>query len=131
MHAKDMTELQKGDFVRYRNNATKTWEPAQIVEKLDFRSYVIKTSTGTYRRNRRSLMKTSESDFNLQPTIPIETKSPGEQASSTTVAGSDENSTPPPVQSSGQTTPAQTHTSTNNTYQTRSGRVVKPNPKYM
>ena len=68
MHAKDMTELQKGDFVRYRNNATKTWEPAQIVEKLDFRSYVIKTSTGTYRRNRRSLMKTSESDLicNLQ-----------------------------------------------------------------
>ena len=144
MHARDMAELKKGDFVRYRNNATKTWEPAQIVEKLDYRSYVIQSATGTYRRNRRSLMKTGESESDLQTKILIETNSPDAPASSTTVetnspdvpassttvAGSNENSTPPPVHSSGQTTHAQTHTSTNNTYQTRSGRVVKPNPRY-
>ena len=144
MHAKDMEELKKGDFVRYRDNATKTWEPAQIVEKLDYRSYVIQTTTGTYRRNRRSLMKTTETEFDLQPKGLIESNSPDKPdssrsveqnspdipASSSTVAGSDENSTPPPVHSSGQTTHAQTNSPTNNTYQTRSGRVVKPNPRY-
>ena len=90
-------------------------------------------------------MKTGESESDLQTKILIETNSPDAPASSTTVetnspdvpassttvAGSNENSTPPPVHSSGQTTHAQTHTSTNNTYQTRSGRLVKPNPRYI
>ena len=61
-----MEELEVGDYVRYRNNNSKTWEPAQIKQRLDNRSYIIKTNQGVYRRNRRSLMKTQER-FDLQP----------------------------------------------------------------
>ena len=42
--AKDMEEQEGGNYVRFRDNNSKTWEPAYIIQKLDNRSYLIKTN---------------------------------------------------------------------------------------
>ena len=134
-----MEELEVGDYVRYRDNNSKTWEPAQIKQRLDNRSYIIKTNQGVYRRNRRSLMKTQER-FDLQPdSFDMSISQPlsnQDCSTSSSVTGSGE-VTPTQSQVSGgsPTTPAPTQTSNvfhtpAMHYTTRFGRVVKPNPKY-
>ena len=139
LHAKDMEELEVGDNVRFRDNNSKTWEPAQIKQKLSNRSYIIKTNQGVYRRNRRSLMKTQE-HFDLKPEsidMPIFQSFPSEDYSTPSkVTGSGEvTPTQSQVQGGSPTTPAPTQTSSiphtpAMHYTTKFGRVVKPNPKY-
>ncbi|KAK3784427.1 hypothetical protein RRG08_039428 [Elysia crispata] len=55
--------------VRYRNQ--RPWEPAQVLQRLGARSYLIKTKNGTYRRNRRDLRETTET-FDLSRPDPFE-----------------------------------------------------------
>ena len=57
-HAKDLKQLRKGEFVRFKNQ--RVWEPAQILDKLSARSYLIKTRKGLLRRNRRDLLQSAE-----------------------------------------------------------------------
>ena len=139
LHAKDMEELEVGDNVRFRDKNSKTWEPAQIKQKLSNRSYIIKTNQGVYRRNRRSLMKTQE-HFDLKPEsidMPIFQSFPSEDyLTPSKVTGSGEvTPTQSQVQGGSPTTPAPTQTSSiphtpAMHYTTKFGRVVKPNPKY-
>ena len=68
-HTKDLKQLQQLQFVRYRNQ--RPWEPAQVLQRLGARSYLIKTKNGTYRRNRRDLRETTET-FDLSRPDPFE-----------------------------------------------------------
>lgn len=65
-HAKPLAPLQEGEYVRQRNQLTKTWEPAKIVQQCGPRSYEVQTKDGFYRRNRHHLLKTNESNANVQ-----------------------------------------------------------------
>jgi hypothetical protein len=54
--AKSLPELHKDDKV-FINNQGK-WQPATVMNKTNMpRSYIVQTDTGTYRRNRRDLLK--------------------------------------------------------------------------
>lgn len=62
-NAHQLPELEVGDTVRIKptNRLNKEWEQGQILKKLDFRSYLVKTQKNrTIRRNRRHLRKTIE-----------------------------------------------------------------------
>lgn len=77
---KDLPVLSENDNVRIQplNKTEKSWRKGQIVEKVNDRSYKIKTEHGTnIRRNRRHLRKSMENiemnnDFDLivsEPTM--------------------------------------------------------------
>jgi hypothetical protein len=58
-HAKPLPTLKPQDTVRIRVDGE--WKPGVVQAKTpEPRSYVVKTNKGTYRRNRRHLMKTQE-----------------------------------------------------------------------
>jgi predicted Fe-S protein YdhL (DUF1289 family) len=59
--AKDLSPLEEGDTVRMRpfKLGLKTWDRATVSKRLDERSYMVETETGTYRRNRADLNKTA------------------------------------------------------------------------
>ena len=57
-HVRDLMQLRKGEFVRSKNQ--RVWEPAQILDKLSARTYLIKTRKGLLRRNRRDLLQSAE-----------------------------------------------------------------------
>ncbi|KAK3791994.1 hypothetical protein RRG08_035482 [Elysia crispata] len=136
-HTKDLKQLQQLQFVRYRNQ--RTWEPAQVLQRLGDRSYLIKTKNGTYRRNRRDLRETTET-FDLSRPDPFEfdVQLPQSATSSTTYATpstqtESQNSSDQQAEttkSAHVTEPPVTNATHNTTMQyTRSGRVVKPPQK--
>jgi hypothetical protein len=60
-HSKSLAPFDVGDKVRFQQD-NKIWKPAQVLEKVDDRSYIVNVPNGgIYRRNRRHLMKTAES----------------------------------------------------------------------
>ena len=60
-HSKPLAPIDVGDKVRFQQD-NKIWKPAQVLEKVDDRSYIVNAPNGgIYRRNRRHLMKTAES----------------------------------------------------------------------
>ena len=63
--AKDLKELKPGDVVRIKmQDKDKEWVKAKVTEKVDSRSYAVRTEDGMlYRRNRRHAMETKE-EFN-------------------------------------------------------------------
>ena len=69
--SKPLPPLQNNDVVRIRNQQTRNWEPAQLLEnqpQLGDRSYIVTTPDGsTFRRNRRDLLKTREDDPRISP----------------------------------------------------------------
>ena len=59
-----LNELAPGDTICAQNE--KQWEPGAVVQKADTpRSYHIETQRGSYRRNRKYLMKTNENPTNI------------------------------------------------------------------
>ena len=64
--AKELDELHPGDRVhiqpqRSQLGKKKEWTPAKVEEKVDIRSYQVRTEDGrVYRRNRRHLRRTRE-----------------------------------------------------------------------
>ncbi|KAK3769217.1 hypothetical protein RRG08_005164 [Elysia crispata] len=136
-HTKDLKQLQQLQFVHYRNQ--RTWEPAQVLQRLGARSYLIKTKNGTYRRNRRDLRETTET-FDLSRPDPFEfdVQLPQSATPSTTYAtlstqtesqnSSDQQAET--TESAHVTEPPVTNETHNTTMQcTRSDRVVKPPQK--
>ncbi len=61
-HAKTLEPLEEGDCVRMKPMVLgkKTWDKGVITKRLDERSYEVETDSGTLRRNRVYLRKTSE-----------------------------------------------------------------------
>ena len=60
--AKDLKELKPGDVVKIKmQDKHKEWVKAKVTEKVDPRSYAVRTEDGMlYRRNRRHAMETKE-----------------------------------------------------------------------
>ena len=62
--AKPMKPLNPGEGVRIRQG--KLWKPAIVRKKTNDRSYIVETQDGgSYRRNRRHLLKSNEKPFQL------------------------------------------------------------------
>ena len=58
---KALPQLKPHDHVRVQDPHSKLWHPGQVIQKTSApRSYIVQTSAGTYRRNRRHLRHTSE-----------------------------------------------------------------------
>ena len=61
---RNLNELKPGDTVRVQSE--KKWEPGVVVQKADTpRSYHVQTQRGSYRRNRKHLIKTNENPTNI------------------------------------------------------------------
>ncbi|GFO00742.1 transposon ty3-i Gag-Pol polyprotein [Plakobranchus ocellatus] len=59
---KSLPLLKTGESVFVRNPDDKKWRPAKVVgNRPEPRSYMVQTSGGTYRRNRRDILKPSTS----------------------------------------------------------------------
>ena len=59
-----MKPLNSGEGVRIRQD--KLWKPAIVRKKTNDRSYIVETQDGgSYRRNRRHLLKSNEKPFRL------------------------------------------------------------------
>ena len=109
--------LKEGETVRIQED--KKWKPAQVVKQLqEPRSYLVQTEKGTYRRNRRHLLKTEEPKppemddlFEEQ-----ETATSGMTTRSMQSKQEPQKAEQPEVPSTGVTT--------------RSGRLVKPPKKF-
>ena len=62
--AKQMKPLNPGEGVRIRQG--KLWKPAIVRKKTNDRSYIVETQDGgSYRHNRRHLLKSNEKPFQL------------------------------------------------------------------
>ena len=58
--AKELPPLKEGEVVRLKKG--NKWKPARVIQILPSpRSYQVETEKGVYRRNRRHLLKTEES----------------------------------------------------------------------
>lgn len=70
-HSRSLPELSPGDFIRFRHDGL--WEPAQVLSRAETpRSYIIKTKSGTLRRNRQQLLLNGETHHDLSLSTPIE-----------------------------------------------------------
>ena len=127
--SKPLCPLQVGDSARIQHK-DKTWKPATIVDRHNYRSYTVRTPEGSeFRRNRRSLLKTKECiqqspDFERQRT---EDSSKGEclpdqlcvQAPRSESVKADHQNT--------QSSKQQSNKSPGSVYHTRYGReIIKP-----
>ena len=116
-HSKSLPPLTQDDVVRYQTSTS--WEPAVITQKHSApRSYNLITASGNIiRRNRRHLKPTQEASPNAAPQV------------------EDDNidfSVPPasPPSSTRPTQPVNTSSTQVTEKRTRSGRLVKPPPRY-
>ena len=130
--ARDLNPLQKDQPVYYQNPETPGWHPGKIKDKTSQRSYIVEGENGgLYTRNRVHL-RTKSTQFE-QRSDPVcddiiierdacspETQPPDQQPTT---------SRPTSLESHSDNRPAST--AQNPHYTTRSGRIVKPNPKYM
>nr|XP_022295055.1 uncharacterized protein K02A2.6-like [Crassostrea virginica] len=58
-----LPDINRGEIIRMQKDS-KHWEPAVIDQKLDDRSYLVRTGDSkVYRRNRRHLLKTGETNL--------------------------------------------------------------------
>ena len=63
--SRELSDLKVGSHVRIQDQNNNSWKPAVVLKKHSNRSYIVKSSIGgTYRRNRRHLIHSSEP---LQP----------------------------------------------------------------
>lgn len=121
--AKTLPPLEVNNLVRIQQ-PNKLWKLAMVTQKHNDRSYTIQTQDGTiYRRNRRHLLKSNETNFwqyysnESFPTI------------STNPLSDDMYVSKPPdigAETSQDTKKILSPTKANQPYITRSGRVVKP-----
>ena len=103
---RNLNELKPGDTIRVQSE--KKWEPGVVVQKADTpRSYHVQTQRGSYRRNRKHLMKTNENPTNIDRDLDFDDQG-GEQ-----------------VENNTQSIEPQENASGAKPYVTRSGRVVR------
>ena len=58
-HSRSLKPLDIGERIRVRFG--KLWKPAEVIEQINSRSYLVRTENGAeYRRNRYHLLKTNE-----------------------------------------------------------------------
>ena len=63
-NAKELGELHKGEIVRFTTRPGDKWRKAKVIEKVDIRSYLVRTEDGRqYRRNRRFLRQSKDDSF--------------------------------------------------------------------
>ncbi|PFX14203.1 Uncharacterized protein K02A2.6 [Stylophora pistillata] len=69
--AKELPPLRDGEVVRVREG--NKWKPARVTQVLpSLRSYMVETECGGYRRNRRHLLRTKESQIpEITPTLEV------------------------------------------------------------
>ena len=126
--SKELNDLQPGDVVRIQPprgiGRRKPWTKARVGEKVDIRSYEVRTEDGrVLRRNRRHLRLTKEANTpDNEAVVPSQTS----QASTTTTVQQ-----PPPAAAARATPQPHQEVRSRQTqnqvpYATRSGRVVKP-----
>ena len=101
-----LNELKPGDTILVQKK--KKWEPGVVVQKADTpRSYHVQTQQGSYRKNRKHLMKTNENPTNIDSDLYFDDQG-GEQ-----------------VEDNTQSMKPQGDASGAKPYVTRSGRVVQ------
>lgn len=120
--ARDLPPLHEGDSVRVQDHATGRWSPAVVTDTAQTpRSYIIETAQGRQlRRNRKHLLAT-QAEPDRRPEGPehipiIATESPATVSPTTATDARKETDNQPIIQTVPQTT--------------RSGRVVRPPPRY-
>ena len=72
-HAKPLPSVSPGEMVRMRLPGEKVWTPATCQDSAGPRSFLVKSGSTVYRRNRRNIIKTSESPVTSQTVVPKET----------------------------------------------------------
>ena len=101
-----LNELKPGDTIRVQKE--KKWQPGVVVQKADTpRSYHVQPQPGSYRRNRKRIMKTNENPTNIDRDLDFDDQG-GEQ-----------------VEDNTQSMEPQGNASGAQPYVTRSGRVVR------
>ena len=79
---RNLNELKPGDTIRVQNE--KKREPCVAIQKADTpRSYHVQTQRGSYRRNRKHLMKMNENPTNIDRDLDFDVKG-GEQVEDNT-----------------------------------------------
>lgn len=143
--AKKLKPLEEGEGIRIRDG--KRWLPAVVQQKVNDRSYLVRTTDGVvYRRHRRHLLKTNEQPFvqndcfvtSNSPQPPLEINpyksvvhnpDPSKQTlTSGQNASAQESPAPVNIQSPKQSSPVKHDLSLSENaevYKTRSGRSVK------
>ena len=109
-HSKDLKPINPGESVRMRLPGQTTWTLGTCTAVVGPRSYEIKIGNTTYRRNRRHLIRSSESgsaenvkwDLEQQTETPDEgdSTSTAEQTETSTVPGTDDTQEAPSVRRS-------------------------------
>ena len=72
-HAKPLPNVSPGEIVRMRLPGQKVWTPATCLDSAGPRSFLVKSGSTVYRRNRRDIIKTSETPVSSQTVVPKET----------------------------------------------------------
>ena len=72
-HAKPLPSVSPGEMVRMRLPGQKVWTPATCLDSAGPRSFLVKSGSTVYRRNRRDIIKTSENPVTSQTVVPKET----------------------------------------------------------
>ena len=65
-HAKPLANVSTGEIVRMRIPEQKVWTPATCLDLAGLRSFLVKYGSTVYRRNRRYIIKTSETPVTSQ-----------------------------------------------------------------
>ena len=129
--AHDLPVLKAGDTVRMKPFVLgqKSWDKAEVTQRLDERSYEIQSAGVTYRRNRQHLVKTAEPsvqpDISEQPrpdTNVRSDQSAHQQSQAPAVQASPEQEH---VQTSPRTHPTGEKGATTSPRRTRSGRIIR------
>ncbi|XP_048576993.1 uncharacterized protein LOC125559093 [Nematostella vectensis] len=154
--AKELTELRPGDIVRLQPTTEvgkrKEWTHSKVEEKVDIRSYQVRTEDGlVFRRNKRHLRRTPEvmvphEELVMPPSAPVTIKHVPEKENTTAQEPPPPSKVKPAVieqptrKPSGNCTaqpaqqapaaPAEMPESTPGVTTTRSGEVVKPPDRF-
>ena len=75
-HAKPLPNVSPGEIVRMRLPGQKVWTPATCLDSAGPRSFLVKSGSTVYRRNRRDIIKTGETPVSSQTVVPKETPLP-------------------------------------------------------
>ena len=76
-HAKPLPNVSPGEIVRMTLPGQKVWTPATSLDSPGPRSFLVKSGSTVYRRNRRDIIiKTSETPLSSQTVVPKETPLP-------------------------------------------------------
>ena len=75
-HAKPLPNVSPGEIVRMRLPGQKVWTPATCLDSAGPRSFLVKSGSTVYRRNRPDIIKTSETPVSSQTVVPKETPLP-------------------------------------------------------